>query len=634
VDLRGDIDGLIASGDAAAACRHLGELWRREAGAACAAFVVSRYERLRESAGFVPYRVAILRSFTVEPAVTMLRAEAFTFGIDLQVHIGDFNAYAQEILDGDSAAYRFAPDAVILAVLGDDVAPDLFRGYADLTPAAADDAIARVSGAFDDWVRAFRTHSPSHLILSTLEQPSHPSLGLLDAQSVATQSGRIAQINSALRRLAAAYRGVHVLDYDGLVARHGRLRWRDERKWLTARMPVAAGHLIDLAREWVRFLVPLSGKMAKALAVDLDNTLWGGIIGEDGLGGIRIGAEYPGASYQALQRALLDLSRRGILLAVCSRNNRDEAMEALEHHPGMLLRPAHFAAMRINWEDKMRNLQEIAAELNIGLDALAFLDDSPVECDRIRTSLPAVTVIQLPADPVDYAGTVRASPVFERLTLSAEDLRRTTVYAAQTERAEAARRFASKEDFYRFLDQDAEIARVAPDTIARVSQLTQKTNQFNLTTRRYTEQQIADIAAAPDHQVLALRVRDRYGDQGIVGVAITRDQGDECHVDTFLLSCRVIGRTVETAFLSYLAQSAWSRQRRTLVGRLIPTRKNEPAREFYARHGFRLHAEDGEGSSWVLDLESGRVQCPEWITLRVEDHLDVDGVSAGPTYCR
>ena len=449
---------------------------------------------------------------------------------------------------------------------------------------------ARVPGA--------QSSNPDHAQSGT---PARRSSGVLDAQTEPSQSAAIRKINDAVRGLAAEYRGIYVLDYDALVARHGRARWSDDRKWLTARLPIAAENLIHMAREWLRFLVPLAGKTAKALVVDLDNTLWGGVIGEDGMTGIRCNAEYPGAAYQALQRAMLDLTQRGILLAVCSKNNPDDAMEALNHHPGMLVRPKHFAAMRINWQDKAQNLREIAAELNIGTDALAFMDDNPVEREQVRAALPEVFVIEMPSDPLGYAAALRDCPAFERLALSAEDQQRTAIYAEQQQRSQAEQNFQSKEDFYRFLEQEAEIDAVQPATLARIAQLTQKTNQFNLTTRRYTEQQIADLAADPQWQVMSIRVKDRFGDHGLVGVAITHDEGDACEIDTFLLSCRVIGRTVESALLSYLAEGASSRRRRRLSGWFLPTKKNVPARDFYQQHGFeRLRKK----ADWLL-VESG-----------------------------
>src|SRR5215469_4238563 len=552
-NLRSEIDRLISEGLVAPASQRLCELWRRDAGSATAAFVVARLDQVREKLALPKFKLAILRSFTVDPIVPLLRAEALSYGIDVSVHVGDFNAYAQEILDRNSGLYRFEPDAVALAVRAAEIAPDLWSHFAELSAEPANQAAERVVRSFEQWIVAFRARSSAALVIHNLELPSMPNLGVLDGQLENGQSDLFRQINREVTRIAAAYRGVYVLDYAALVARHGSERWHDERKWQMARLPIAADHLLSMAREWMRFVVPLSGHIAKALVVDLDNTLWGGVIGEDGMTGIKVGAEYPGAAYQALQRALLDLSRKGILLAVCSKNNLDDAMEALDQHPGMLLRTKHFAAMRISWNDKSQGLREIASELNIGIDSLAFVDDNPFEREQVRSFLPEVIVIDLPQDPLQYAAVIRDHPAFERLTLSAEDQQRTTFYAEQHERAQAEQKFQSKEDFYRFLEQEAEIATVTPATLARISQLTQKTNQFNVTTQRYSEQQISALVENPSSQVLSIRIRDRFGDHGLVGVSITRDEGETCEIDSFLLSCRVIGRTVETALLAHLA---------------------------------------------------------------------------------
>jgi FkbH-like protein len=624
-NLRAEVDRLIAEGAFDLVSRRLAELWRRDPAPGTASFVTSRLEHLRDKVGLAKFKLAILRSFTVEPIVPLLRAEAFACGIDLEVHVGDFNTYVQDLLDSQSSLYRFAPNAVVLAVRTDQAAPELWSDFADLAPEAAQAAAERVVRGYEQWIGAFRKHSQAALIIHSLERPSTASLGVLDSQSEAGQSGLIRQINHELRRIAAGFRGVYSLDYEALVARHGSAHWHDERKWLTARLPIAAGYLLHMAREWMRFIVPLSGRIAKVMVVDLDNTLWGGVIGEDGMAGIKVGPEYPGAAFQALHRALLDLSRKGILLAVCSKNNLDDAMEAIEKHPGMLVRAKHFAAMRINWTDKAQNLREIAEELNVGIDSLAFLDDNPFEREQVRAALPEVTVIDLGKNPLEYAAAVKNCAAFERLTLSAEDQQRTEMYAAQKQRAGAEQTFQSKEDFFRFLEQEAELDPVSDLTLARVAQLTQKTNQFNLTTRRYTETQIVEMARKPDWHICSIKVRDRFGDHGLVGVAITHDVGEPCEVDTFLLSCRVIGRTVETALLAHLAASAAQRGRKRLEGWFLPTKKNAPARDFYEQHGFELQATSREGSLWTLDLKSSQLRCPDWIKLKVATETPVGG---------
>ena len=547
----------------------------------------------------------------------MVRAAAFINGIDLNVQVGQFNAYVQEILNKDSALYSFSPDVVILAAQTRDLAPELWSRYTELTATDVREVVKRIVAEFDHWLEAFRSQSNAHLILHALETPLFPNQGILDCQFPSSQVAAIQKINDEIRRLAAGHTGVYILDYDALIARHGRARWYDERKWLTVRMPIAADHLKGLADEWLRFIHPLVGKTCKALVTDLDNTMWGGVIGEDGMEGISLGVEYPGAAFQAVQRAMLDLYQRGILLAVCSKNNLSDAMEALEKHPGMLLKPEHFAACRINWNDKAVNLREIATELNIGVDSLAFLDDNPVERERIRSDLPEVTVLDLPNDPMGFARVLRETPVFERLTLSDEDRERGRYYAEQRQRLELERSASSLEDFFRSLRQEIEISSVTPATLTRVSQLTQKTNQFNLTTRRYSEQQIAELAKNPAWGVYAVRVKDRLGDNGLVGAVITQDTEDLTDIDTFLLSCRVVGRTVETAILSFLIDQCRQGGRTKLQGWFSPTKKNDLAKEFYARHKFQVVEENGRGTLWSLDLDKSEITCPEWIQLTV-----------------
>lgn len=568
-------------------------MWREEAGPAVASFVVSTYDKIREQLPLRRCRWAVVRSFTVEPLLPLLRAGAYAAGIALDTHVGEFNAWAQEMLDPESALYKFQPDVVVLAVLAREL--------------ALENALERLSGA----IAAFRRHSNAALIVHTLEQPVVPAAGVLDAQLANGEAETIRAINRGLGELAAQHRGVYLLDYDALAARHGRERWGDERKWLTARLPIASANLPHLAAEWLRFLHPLTGKSAKCVAVDLDNTLWGGVVGEDGMHGIKLGQEYPGAAFQQVQRALRDLAKRGILLAICSKNNPADAMEALSGHSGMILQPRDFATMRINWNPKAQSLREIAEELNIGLDSMAFLDDNPVERQHVREQAPEAIVLELPQDPMLFARAIRDCPWFERLALSEEDRQRGEYYAAQRERAELERTVTSKEDFYRSLEQVCEITPVNGATLARVAQLTQKTNQFNLTTKRYTEQQISALSEEGSWRVWGLRVKDRYADNGLVGVAISKLEDGVCEIDTFLMSCRVIGRTVETALLAKIAADAKERGASTLRGRFLPTKKNAPAAEFYREHGFE---EGGEGA-WSLDLREKTIAMPEWITI-------------------
>jgi len=613
--LRAEVDLQIAKENWGMAKAALHDLWRAERTSSAASFVISRFEKLRPFVPLVGCRLAILRSFTIEPAVPLLRAAAFLGGIDLSVHIGGFDNYAQQLLDPASDLYAFGPEVVILALQTRDALPAIWEGYSDRSSAESDGAAAEFSGSLGQWLRTFRSRSNAHILVHTFEKPTYAAAGILDQQAADGQAATIQRVNGSLTDLQREISGISILDYDALISRCGRDKWHDERKWLVMRMPIAAENLLALAHEWLRFLHPLTGKIGKVLVTDLDNTLWGGVLGEDGLNGIRLSREYPGAAYLALQRVLLDLNNRGILLAIASKNNSEEALRAIEEHPGMLLRRRHFAAMEVNWNSKAESLRRIAVELNVGIDSLVFVDDNPVERQNVRLELPEVTVIELPPDAMAYARAVRECPLFERLSLSSEDRVRATLYSQQQDRREFEKSHASLEEFYQSLEQKIEISRLSGSNLARVVQLIQKTNQFNLTTRRHNAVELERLVADPAWRVYAAQVADRFGDNGLVGVCITRHSARICEIDTFLLSCRVIGRTVEDAILHFLVEEAKAQGASRLQGWFLPTRKNAPAEKFYEMRGFQLVERNDSGALWGLDLANAAVACPPWIAL-------------------
>lgn len=612
----------VAAGRAHDATAALRELWQASPSLAVAQFIIARYQELRTQLTLTPLRVDVERSFTVEPAVVVLRAKGYLHGFDLDVRVGGFDAVASEMLDPSSALYARNGHVAIIAVQTRSIAPDLWNDFTSLTPEQVNAAVARVCDQYRSWIQAFRSRSTAHLLVHMLATPAYPSTGLVDVAGVPTQREAIARINANLREIAAATSGVHLLDYDNLVARHGQLNWEDPVRWATLRMPLTAESIVHLADEWLRYLHPISGRVAKVLVCDLDNTLWGGVLGEEGLGGIKLGGEHPGSAYCSLQRAILDLYHRGIILAVSSKNDHAEALAALSQHPGMILRPEHFAAMRVNWNDKATSLREIAAELNVGTDAIAFIDDNPHERQWIRSQMPEVWVIDLPSEPALYERTLREQPVFERLALTEEDRRRGAMYAEQRQRTELQQGCQTLEDYYRSLGLVVQIEPVGPETLERAAQLIGKTNQFNLTGKRFSTQELAALADRPDAVVLIARVRDRFGDNGIIGVmvgCITEDRS--FHIEAFVMSCRVIGRTVETAMLAGLCEHIAARGARILNGLFVPTAKNAPARDFYARQGFVAADETGGESRWQLDLSRGIPACPPWIQLLISQEV-------------
>ena len=610
--LKRETDACLEKGKGKEAMGLAQQAWATAPTTAMAGFLLAREERMANGLPFPRLRVFIVRSLTVEPLLPLLRAEALVHGFRLDIGLGGFNTYAQDILDVASPLYAFSPDVVFLAIQTRDLVPELWERFADQPPGKALAASEQAIQEYTRLVQAFRGQSGAGLVIHNLEQPLMPALGIADAQTTAGQSGCISSINSELSAMATRSTGVHVLDYDGLVARHGRLSWHDEAKWMAMRMPIAAPFHVAMAREWVRFLVAISGLTRKVLVTDLDNTLWGGVLGEDGIEGIQLGPDYPGGAYLNLQRAILDLQQSGTVLAICSKNNEADVMPVLEGHPHMLLRPSHFAAMRLNWQDKAVNLRELALKLNLGLDSMVFLDDNPVERECIRSQCPEVHVLELPPDPIRYAQVLRDYPCFSRVAMSAEDRARGDHYAAQRLRQEMQETTATLKDYLKGLAQEIAFFTLDSGNLARIAQLTQKTNQFNLTTRRYSEQNIQDLRRQ-GWSVHAVRVKDRFGDNGLVGVLIWRVQDQICVLDTFLLSCRVIGRGIETAMLAWLVRESLQKQAKAIEGWFLPTQKNAPAAAVYSQHGFSNMKETQDGSLWKFDLCGPTIEWPDWI---------------------
>ena len=567
-------------------------------------------------------KIALLGNATLDHLQSYLRVECYRSGLRPQIYQGGFDQYTQEILDPASGLYAFMPDVLICAIHASRFFPHLHHDPFDLPPAARRAEIDAGLHNLEQLLCTFTARSPALLLVHNMVAPQFPALGLLDLADELGQSAIFAEINVRLAQMARErFTNVSIVDEDGIQARIGKTRATDPRLWLTARLGWSEIALRELTREYTRYLRALRGLNRKCLILDLDNTLWGGVIGEDGLAGIHIGPDAPGNAFLAFQQELEKLWRRGILLAVCSKNNPADALAVFNEHPAMVLRLAHFAAQRINWESKAANIRAIATELNIGLDSLVFLDDNPAERAQVRAELPQVLTPDLPADPAQYRTALLELRVFDSLVLTAEDRNRNQLYLEQRARQVFAAQHQSSSSLDQYLDDlqiGVEIAPATPLTLSRIAQLTSKTNQFNLTTRRYSE---AQIHALQDRgcRVYSMRVTDRFGDNGLVGVAILAPNSRTTwEIDTLLLSCRVMGRGVETALLAVVTQAAQRGGATHLQGWYLPTGKNDPVQDCYRRHGFTLAEQTGEGAAlWSLDLARSAISVPSWLTVQL-----------------
>jgi FkbH-like protein len=575
-------------------------------------FVRKAIDRLPAApAGLLTLRVALLSSFSSEFVHDALHALAFLDGIRLQILQPGFAQFRQEILNAHSSIYQDGMDVVVLAVEGKDFVPLLYGNDLGSTQQQVEQSVAEAGQELAALIRTFRERSGTTLLVHNFAIPRIRPLGILDGQIGRSSSELIHDLNQALYRTTRVVTNAYIVDYARLIQRHGAGSWYDSRMEYYASLPIAQTKLPVLAGEYLKYLRALTGKCKKCVVLDLDNTLWGGVVGEEGVDGIQLGTTYPGNAYLAFQEALLGLQRRGIILAVASKNNPADVDEVFARHPALLLKKEHFSQMQVHWRPKSESIEALARELNLSLEHIVFIDDNPVECAEVSLALPMVNVLCLRERPEDFAEALLESGWFDTLSISNEDKRRGELYKQRDEAEQLRSRSVSIEDFYRRLDLEATFAPVEQGTLGRAAQLTQKTNQFNATTFRYTEAHIAQRLADTNWVVVNVSVRDCFGDNGVVGLIMAELNGDELVVDTFVMSCRVIGRTLETAMLAHLCEQAERFGAHGLRGRIIPTAKNGPVRELYESHGFELISDQ----TWRLQLDRGRIGFPPWFKI-------------------
>ena len=538
-------------------------------------------------------RVALMTSFTADSFIPGLRVELFKQGIFCEIYTPGFNQITQDVMHRQSDYHRFAPDVTILA--------EVFPKPSD--PQAKLDAIKSL-------VTEITESNQSRVLLNTISPPMHLSKGLMDHSDPqgALAYGRV--VNQGLVDFAEQQNNVYSFDLAALVSRQGEMNAYSQKMWYSSKIPFTSKFQQDLVGQWSALIKSFYTARKKCLVLDLDNTLWGGIIGEDGLSGIKLGDNYPGEVYSLIQSQIKAYADQGIILALNSKNNIDDAREVFDHKRGMNLAWDDFAAVRVNWEPKNKNLEALAAELNIGLDSMVFVDDNPAEISAVNQVLPMVETITFDGNPIENLNRISELDCFLDLDLTQEDRKKTEIYQSQQKRSELQEKSSSLEDYYRSLEMVATIEEGRLDDVVRLTQLTHKTNQFNLTTRRYDEAQMRHFLESEKWMVIQLRLEDRFGDNGLTGLLIAEIQAESMRIDTFLMSCRIIGRTAESALLAYLNQIALATNIKTLRGEYIETPKNAPVAEVYAKHGFQKQGEVWERST-ALELKY-----PSWIHVR------------------
>jgi FkbH-like protein len=568
------------------------------------------------SAGGPHVRAALLSSFTVDALVPYVDLEFRNLGLAPELYVAPFNSWAQEVIADDSGLRRFNPQIAFLAVSIDDLVPELAgtpsASLLDDAGRAAVEQVLAVAERFAVW-------SDATLVVHSFHSVYRSPLGILEGRVEPARARWLGELNARLAKGLHALPRTYLLEMNDLLLHRWGGTLDNPKMRYFARMRLGDRILGEVARAYARYVAPLKGLTRKCVVVDLDNTLWGGIVGEEGLHGIKLGNTSPGIEYQDFQRYLFSLTERGFLLAINSKNNPEDALEVIRSHEGMILREEAFSAIQINWRLKTENMVSLAEELNIGLDSMVFLDDNPYERELMRQILPEVLTPDLPADPSLYRQTVELLPQLQSLVVTEEDRNRVHQYQSKRQRDQLRATTQSLEEYLHSIEIAVEITQATEATLPRVHQLFERTNQFNLTAQRYEAGQLATFARDPGWRFYTLRARDRFGDHGLVATALVRAEDKRWTVDSLLMSCRVFGYGVETALLAVVSEDARAAGANTLIGDYIETKKNSPARDFYLHHGFTTEGTVGGVTRWRRPLTEGSVALPAWIKVEVID---------------
>lgn len=527
---------------------------------------LSRYRELK--GGGREVKIALLASFTIHGLKEVLAVKCAEWGVAAAIYVPGYNQYRQEILDPGSGLYQFDPDVVFL--------------FADLKEEVKANSLIEL-------VEAFKERGKGVVVVHNFEVPVYSPLGILENKQPHGSIESVQELNRQLEEYFRQDKCVFVYNYDAFCSKVGKRGLVDPKMYYLGDFRLDMQKFPFLADEYMGYLIPLLQLTKKCLVLDLDDTLWGGVIGEEGLEGIKLGPTPEGRPYWEFQKEILALFQRGVILAINSKNNEAEVLKVLREHPYMVLKESHFAAMQINWEDKVANMHAIQGDLNIGMDSLVFIDNDKLNREIVKKAVPEIYVVEMPSDASRYVETLRDLNVFNTLQLTQEDLKRGELYASKRERMKGF----SLPDYLKDLNMVVTISPADAFSIPRISQLTLKTNQFNMTTRRYSEKEIGRLSQ--EGRVFSVHVKDKWDDHGIVGVLIVEKGSSQWRIDTFLLSCRVIGRGIEDQMVAFVLKQAGASQ---VIGEFIPTDKNAPAQGFYAKQGFKKEENSGPVEIW------------------------------------
>jgi FkbH-like protein len=562
-------------------------------------------ERGKSVALLKPFSLGLASNGTSDYISAAVKATAARYGLQLTCVATGYDQFLQDSLSPESPLNRATPDAVLIALDWRSLPLRAVPGDG----AVAEAAIAACLDYLDTIREAIHRNSGAACLVQNLAAPAEGIFGSLDRRLSGTMRSMVDRVNAGLVDRLQGSADV-LFDVARLAETVGLVNWHSPGEWNLAKLPFAQEFVPLYADHVCRLVAAQRGLSRRCLVVDLDNTLWGGVIGDDGVAGIAIGqGDATGEAYLDLQRYLLTLRDRGVVLAVSSKNEEEAARLPFHEHPDMLLREGDFAVFQANWNDKATNIQAIADTLALGVDALVFVDDNPFERELVRRALPSVAVPEMPEDPALYARTLSAAGYFEAVAFLEEDRRRALYYSGNAQRARLERQVGDLAGYLASLEMEIEFQPFNEVGRARITQLINKSNQFNLTTRRYDEREVASFESDRGALALQVRLRDRFGDNGMISVVICRWTDTAVgEIDTWLMSCRVLGRRVEEAVLHELLAHARRRGVSKLRGNYIPTSRNKLVENHYAKLGFARADGSADGTTvWELDVASARM---------------------------
>ncbi len=547
----------------------------------------------------VPLRLAVISNATTDYFPPVLVASALRHGLSLEVYLAPYAQTMQEVLNVSSQLYEFQPDVVLCALDYRGLPLNICAGDKEFADEQIDNAIAQV----ETIIAAVEKHSRAICVCQTLARPPETLFGSLDACLPGTWRDLTTKFNQRLAEKIAS--STHLLlDVGGIAETVGLENWHDLRLWNIGKIPFSSDFLPVFGDHLGRLLGAWKGKSRRSLILDLDNTCWGGVIGDDGIGGIKIAeGDAVGESFRDVQRAAVSFRERGIVLTVCSKNDDQVAREPFRTSDEMILKEDQIAVFQANWRDKATNIEAISEELSLGLDAFVFLDDNPMERDIVRTMLGNVAVPELSVDPTYYARTLFFAGYFEATAFSEEDKQRADDYQSNAKRLALQSSAGDLDGYLRSLEMEIVFRPFDQAGTARITQLINKSNQFNLTTRRYSEDEVISMTTDPGVVTYQVRLRDKFGDNGMISVIILRVNKDEWEIDTWLMSCRVLGRKVEEAVMANLLVHAQAGGIKRIVGVYRPTKRNAMVAEHYEKLGFEKSGSSSDGSTtWQYEV--------------------------------